>query len=285
MREKVEATGSGHICDAATNQIQKKKKTSFSFLLPPSLSLALIIPFFVHLCVCLFMAPVFKCFLFSQSCFCLRPEQLLKAADIQHILQGAADHARTHHEEQLSSLEMRPRERHLSGRRYLHQCVCLPVMCSVLGIIPCKGVDKQSSSCGDTWMATSTGWHALRGCWWVVREWDEDVERGEASGEDGGLSRGLSAQRLPWHCLRLCSMKSKMSARGKREWHWPQVSRSWSPFRGSSGTAPSLGESWESSSGRTPDSGSAAGGGGDKKRQTLLQYGNCPNTDRSTSHY
>lgn len=59
------------------------------------------------------------------------------------------------------------------------------------------------------------------------------MERGEASGEDGGLSSGLSVQRLPWHCRRLCSMNSRMSASGKREWHCPQVSRSGSPFRGS----------------------------------------------------
>lgn len=135
--------------------------------------------------------------------------------------------------------------------------VCLPVIFSCLGIIPCKGADKQSSSCGDTWTATSTGWRTLLWCWCWVRECDEDVERGEASGEDGGLSRGLSTQRLPWHCLRLCSMKSRMSAKGKREWHWPQVSRSWSPFRGSPWATPRLGESWESSSGKTPESGSA----------------------------
>lgn len=148
--------------------------------------------------------------------------------------------------------------------------VCLPVIFSCLGIIPCKGADKQSSSCGDTWTATSTGWHTLRGCWWWVRECEEDVERGEARGEDGGLSRGLSIQRLPWHCLRLCSMNSRMSARGKREWHWPQVSRSWSPFRGSPWATPSLGESWESSSGKTPDSGSA--GWADKKEECEIQF-------------
>ena len=147
--------------------------------------------------------------------------------------------------------------------------LCLPVMFSTLGIIPCKGADKQSSSCDDTWTATSRGWHALRECWWWVRECDEDVERGEASGEDGGLSRGLSVQRLPWHCLRLCSMNSRMSARGKREWHWPQVSRSWSPLRRSPGATPSLGESWESSSGKTPDSGSA-GWTGEKKECEIL---------------
>lgn len=28
--------------------------------------------------------------------------------------------------------------------------LCLPVIFSCLGIIPCKGADKQSSSCGDT---------------------------------------------------------------------------------------------------------------------------------------
>lgn len=132
----------------------------------------------------------------------------------------------------------------------------LPVIFSCLGIIPGNGADKQSSLCGDTWTATSTGWHALLGCR-CVRECDEDVDSGEASGDDGGLSWGLSVQRVPWHCLRLCSMNSRMSARGKREWHWPQVSRSWSPLRGSPWATPSLEESWESSSGRTPDSGSA----------------------------
>lgn len=34
---------------------------------------------------------------------------------------------------------------------------CLPVMFSCLGIIPCKGADKQSWSRGDTCTATSTG--------------------------------------------------------------------------------------------------------------------------------
>lgn len=33
----------------------------------------------------------------------------------------------------------------------------LPVIVSCLGIIPCNGADKQSSSCGVTWTATSTG--------------------------------------------------------------------------------------------------------------------------------
>lgn len=141
--------------------------------------------------------------------------------------------------------------------RHVKLSVCLPVTFSCLGIIPCNGADKQSSSRGDTWTATSTGWRTFLGCWCWLRECDEDVERGEASGEDGGLSRGFSTQRLPWHCLRLCSMKSKMSARGKREWHWPQVSRSWSPLRGSPWATLGLGESWESSSGKTPDSGSA----------------------------
>ncbi len=154
--------------------------------------------------------------------------------------------------------------------RHFKLPLCLPVIFSCLGIIPCKGADKQSSSCGDTWTATSTGWYTLRGCWWWVRECEDDVERGEASGEGGGLSRGLSVHRLPWHCLRLCSMNSRMSAKGKREWHWPQVSRSGSPFRGSPWATPSLGESWESSSGKTPDSGSAGWRGKKEICQILI---------------
>lgn len=68
---------------------------------------------------------------------------------------------------------------------------------------------NRSPPWGETWTATSTG--ACRG-------------------GDGGSSESLSMHRRPWHCLRLCSMNSSMSAKGNLEWHWPQVRRSWSPL-------------------------------------------------------
>ncbi len=90
----------------------------------------------------------------------------------------------------------------------------LPVMISCLGQIPREDVDKQSSSSGVTWTPTSTGLEVLL--------------RSPCEGE-GGLSTALSMHKVPLHCFLLCSMKIRMSPKGKFIWHWPQVSRSWSP--------------------------------------------------------
>lgn len=90
----------------------------------------------------------------------------------------------------------------------------LPVMFSCLGQIPREDVDKQSSSSGVTWTPTSTGLEALLSS--------------PCEGE-GGLSTALSMHKVPLHCFLLCSMKIRMSPKGKFIWHWPQVSRSWSP--------------------------------------------------------
>lgn len=90
----------------------------------------------------------------------------------------------------------------------------LPAICSCLGQIPLDDVDKQSSSSGVTWMPTSTGLEVFR----------SSLGEGE-----GGLSTAFSRQRVPLHCFRLCSIKIRISPRGKFIWHWPQVRRSWSP--------------------------------------------------------
>ncbi len=110
-----------------------------------------------------------------------------------------------------------------SSNRYMHSPsifkikshgMRLPVMISCLGQIPREDVDKQSSSSGVTWTPTSTGLEALL--------------RSPCEGE-GGLSTALSMHKVPLHCFLLCSMKIRMSPKGKFIWHWPQVSRSWSP--------------------------------------------------------
>lgn len=120
--------------------------------------------------------------------------------------------------------------------------IYLPVMFSCLGQIPREDVDKQSSSSGVTWTPTSTGLDALLSS--------------PCEGE-GGLSTVLSMHMLPLHCFLLCSIKMRISPKGKFIWHWPQVSRSWSPS-GETCTSP-----WCSclSSETTDDRGSAAHGG------------------------
>lgn len=119
--------------------------------------------------------------------------------------------------------------------------IYLPVMCSCFGQIPREDVDKQSSSSGVTWMPTSTGLDALLSS--------------PCEGE-GGLSTVLSMHMVPLHCFLLCSIKMRISPKGKFIWHWPQVSRSWSPS-GETCTSP-----WCSclSSETTDDRGSAAHG-------------------------
>lgn len=92
--------------------------------------------------------------------------------------------------------------------------IYLPVMFSCLGQIPREDVDKQSSSSGVTWTPTSTGLDALLSS--------------PCEGE-GGLSTVLSMHMVPLHCFLLCSIKMRISPKGKFIWHWPQVSRSWSP--------------------------------------------------------
>lgn len=114
-------------------------------------------------------------------------------------------------------------------------------MFSCLGQIPREDVDKQSSSSGVTWTPTSTGLEALLSS--------------PCEGE-GGLSTALSMHRVPLHCFLLCSIKIRISPRGKFIWHWPQVSRSWSPS-GATCTSPCCSCL---SSETTDDRGSAARG-------------------------
>lgn len=76
----------------------------------------------------------------------------------------------------------------------------LPVMFSCLGQIPREDVDKQSSSSGVTWTPTSTGLDALLS---------------SAFEGEGGLSTALSMHKVPLHCFLLCSMKIRMSPKGK----------------------------------------------------------------------
>lgn len=139
----------------------------------------------------------------------------------------------------------------------------VPVMGSCLGHIPGEAMDKLSLwPWGVTWTATSTGWRPRRPG--VTRSrgarhegvvgGDEDVV------DDGGglLPRSLSWQRRPWHCLRLCSINSRMSDRGNRAWHCPQVRRSGSPLGKEVGATGSRRESSWGSSGRSAVTGSAA---------------------------
>ena len=44
-----------------------------------------------------------------------------------------------------------------------------------------------------------------------------------------GLEKDLGPMPAPRHKRLLCSMKTRMSPRGKLVWHWPHVSRSCSP--------------------------------------------------------
>lgn len=114
---------------------------------------------------------------------------------------------------------------------HIHRCggVCwsvweqveLPGRGSCLGQFP-RGDEKRSSSSSASvaWTPTSTG---LR----LRRELRTGVRARPGEGE-GGLSRPRPTARHggPWHRFLLCSMKSRMSPKGKVAWHWPQVSRS-----------------------------------------------------------
>lgn len=99
----------------------------------------------------------------------------------------------------------------------------LPGRGSCLGQIP-RGDERRSSSSSANvaWTPTSTGFR-LRS---ELRLGD-GVRARPGEGE-GGLSspRPIARHGSPWHLFLLCSMKSKMSARGKVAWHWPHVSRS-----------------------------------------------------------
>lgn len=113
---------------------------------------------------------------------------------------------------------------------HIHTCaVCrsvweqveLPGRGSCLGQFP-RGDEKRSSSSSANvaWTPTSTG---LR----LRRELRAGVRARPGEGE-GGLSSPRPTVRHggPWHRFLLCSMKSRMSPKGKVAWHWPQVSRS-----------------------------------------------------------
>lgn len=116
---------------------------------------------------------------------------------------------------------------HLCSRSLM--CVCWPVWEQVelpgrgscLGQFPRGDENRSSSSSASVaWTPTSTG---LR----LRRELRAGVRARPGEGE-GGLSRPRPTARHdgPWHRFLLCSMKSRMSPKGKVAWHWPQVSRS-----------------------------------------------------------
>lgn len=81
---------------------------------------------------------------------------------------------------------------------------------------------SSSSSASVAWTPTSTGLRLRR------EPSAGDGVRARPGEGEGGLSspRPTARQGGPWHRFLLCSMKSRMSARGKVAWHWPQVSRS-----------------------------------------------------------
>ncbi|TNN40190.1 hypothetical protein EYF80_049628 [Liparis tanakae] len=91
-----------------------------------------------------------------------------------------------------------------------------------LGKIP-RGNEKRSSSLSAivAWTPTSTGRRPR-----MAANAGDGVRARPGEGE-GGLSRPRPPARQggPWQRLRLCSMKSRMSARGKVAWHWPQPPR------------------------------------------------------------
>lgn len=112
----------------------------------------------------------------------------------------------------------------------LPQCVPVSVPpLSCLGQIPLAGVSllcSSSSPPGVTWMPTSTGMEPLPS--------SSDLALGEMGMPvipplSPGLEKEPSALLGPRHRRRLCSMKTRISPRGKLVWHWPQVSRSCSP--------------------------------------------------------
>lgn len=106
---------------------------------------------------------------------------------------------------------------------------CVPLFVpplSCFGQIPLAGVSLLSTSSsppGVTWMPTSTGMDLLPS--------SSDLALGEMvmpmiPPVSPGLEKDPSLFPGPRHRRRLCSMKTRISPRGKLVWHWPQVSRS-----------------------------------------------------------
>lgn len=97
---------------------------------------------------------------------------------------------------------------------------------SCFGQIPLAGVSLLSTSSsppGVTWIPTSTGMDPLPS--------SSDLALGETLRPmippvSPGLEKDPSLFPGPLHRRRLCSMKIRISPRGKLVWHWPQVSRS-----------------------------------------------------------
>lgn len=97
---------------------------------------------------------------------------------------------------------------------------------SCFGQIPLAGVSLLSTSSsppGVTWTPTSTGMDPLPS--------SSDLALGEmlkpmTPPVSPGLENDPSLFPGPRHRRRLCSMKIRISPRGKLVWHWPQVSRS-----------------------------------------------------------
>lgn len=102
---------------------------------------------------------------------------------------------------------------------------CIPPF-SCFGQIPLAGVSLLSTSSsppGVTWTPTSTGMDPLAS--------SSDLALGEmlrpmTPPVSPGLEKDPSLFPAPLHRRRLCSMKIRISPRGKLLWHWPQVSRS-----------------------------------------------------------
>lgn len=154
----------------------------------------------------------------------------------------------------------------------------LPGRGSSLGQIPLgDGILSSSSSAIVACTPTSTGLlPPLR-----IPNAGDGVRASPGEG-DGGLSSPRPTaprQDGPLQRFLLCSMNSRMSARGKVAWHWPQVRRSCSGDEGGSrrdkrptaeptGSCPFRLSSSSSSDGTTAaDTGSAAAG----RRQTFLE--------------
>lgn len=120
---------------------------------------------------------------------------------------------------------------------HIGSCNCILLQCvpvsipplSCLGQIPLAGVSLLSSSSsppGVTWTPTSTGMDPLPS--------SSDLALGEMGMPaipplSPGLEKEPGPLPGPRHRRRLCSMKTRISPRGKLVWHWPQVSRSCSP--------------------------------------------------------
>lgn len=95
---------------------------------------------------------------------------------------------------------------------------------SCFGQIPLAGVSLLSTSSsppGVTWTPTSTGMDPLPSSSDLALG---DMLRPMTPPASPGLENDPSLFPGPLHRRRLCSMKIRISPRGKLVWHWPQVS-------------------------------------------------------------